>query len=302
MPSRSGVYSTRRSAALLVWRASMLTGWWRSRQVRALARKRAGTRSPAGHPRAGLGASGSRKCASSAGRPGRVQAGGFVDDDPGVLPGDRPGLQGVQGQRQRRCQGLAFGQEGAGGSFADGQDTGDLGDQRHFLDGVFLRGRRRGCQGPGRRRVVGGQPHLQRRGPGLEPGDAGERVQAAVRQNPQRISVTQRVGAGRLRPVGPGAGEGSKHSGSRGEPRPPGFPPCFPHSGCPLSIPKASQDAPTIMTRVGRGASSTDLRLSGVCLNMICPTRPPSDPLGQERAPTGGLTAVTGQPASRMTL
>ena len=69
MPSRSGTNSTRRSAALLAWRVSMLTGWWRSRQVRALARNRHGTRSPAGHPRAGSGASGSRKCASSAAAP-----------------------------------------------------------------------------------------------------------------------------------------------------------------------------------------------------------------------------------------
>ena len=69
MPSRSGTNSTRRSAAHLVWRFSMLTGWWRSRQVRALARNRPGTSSPAGHPRAGSGASGSRKCASSAAAP-----------------------------------------------------------------------------------------------------------------------------------------------------------------------------------------------------------------------------------------
>lgn len=69
MPSRSGVNSTRRSARLRRWRFSMLTGWWRSRQVRALARKRPGTRSPARQPRAGFGASGSRKCASRAAAP-----------------------------------------------------------------------------------------------------------------------------------------------------------------------------------------------------------------------------------------
>ena len=34
-------------------------------------------------------------------RPGRIQAGGFVHHDPGVLPRERPGLQGLQGQRQR---------------------------------------------------------------------------------------------------------------------------------------------------------------------------------------------------------
>ena len=44
----------------------MLTGWCRSRQYRALARNLAGVSSPAAQPRAGFGASGSRKCASSA--------------------------------------------------------------------------------------------------------------------------------------------------------------------------------------------------------------------------------------------
>ncbi len=69
IPSRSGRYSSRRSATDLRWRFSMLTGWWRSRQVRAFCRNREGISSPAGHPRAGLGASGSRKCASSAAAP-----------------------------------------------------------------------------------------------------------------------------------------------------------------------------------------------------------------------------------------
>ncbi|MCY1228177.1 hypothetical protein D9M72_404760 [compost metagenome] len=70
----------------------------------------------------------------------RIQAGGFVDDDPGMLPGDRPGLKRCQGQRQRRGQRLAFVQEGSGGTFADGQDAGDLGHQRHLLGGAFARG------------------------------------------------------------------------------------------------------------------------------------------------------------------
>ena len=69
IPSESGRNSTRRSLALLVWRFSMLSGWWRSRHVRTFERNRYGTRSPAGQPRAGLGASGSRKCASSAAAP-----------------------------------------------------------------------------------------------------------------------------------------------------------------------------------------------------------------------------------------
>ena len=74
MPSRSGTNSTRRSAAHLVWRFSMLTGWWRSRQVRALARNRPGTSSPAGHPRAGSGRVGVQEVRLQRGRPGRVQA------------------------------------------------------------------------------------------------------------------------------------------------------------------------------------------------------------------------------------
>ena len=69
IPSESGRNSTRRSLALLVWRFSMLSGWWRSRHVRTFERNRYGTRSPAGQPRAGFGASGSRKCASSAAAP-----------------------------------------------------------------------------------------------------------------------------------------------------------------------------------------------------------------------------------------
>ena len=192
MPSRSGTNSTRRSAALVVWRSSMLTGWWRSRQARALARNRDGTRSPAGQPRAGLGCVGVQEVRLQPGRPGRIQAGGFVDEDPGVLPGDRPGLQRGQGQRQPRCQYPGVGQEGCGGAFADGQDTGDLGDQGHLLCRLFLRGRRRRHQEPGRPGVVGGQLNLQRGGPGLQPGHLGEPVQATVRQIPQRISITQR--------------------------------------------------------------------------------------------------------------
>jgi hypothetical protein len=66
MPSRSGENRTRRSAAHFAWRFSMLTGWCRSRQVRALARNRPATISPAGQPRTRFAASGSRKCASNA--------------------------------------------------------------------------------------------------------------------------------------------------------------------------------------------------------------------------------------------
>ena len=158
MPSRSGRNSTRRSAALVVWRVSMLAGWWRSRQVRALARNRDGTSSPAGQPRAGSGASGSRKCASSPAAPAGSRALGFVDDDPGVCPGDRPGLQRGQGQRQRRGQCPGVGQEGPGGAFADGQDTGDLGDHGHLLRRRGPAGTPPAAPGPGGLHVLGGQP------------------------------------------------------------------------------------------------------------------------------------------------
>ena len=49
----------------------MLSAWWRSRHVRARCRNRDAGISPAGHPLAGPGASGSRKWASSAAAPAR---------------------------------------------------------------------------------------------------------------------------------------------------------------------------------------------------------------------------------------
>ena len=217
MPSRSGTNSTRRSAALLVWRSSMPAGWWRSRQARALARNRDGTSSPAGQPRAGFGAPGSRKCASSAAAPAASRAAVSSTMIRACCPGDRPGLKGRQGQRQRRRQGPGFGEEGRGGAFADGQDTGDLGHQGHLLDGTVPRGRRRRRQEPGCVRVVGGQPHPQRRGPGLQPGDLGEPVQATVRQPPQRIAVSQRVGSRRIGSLAARSGQGSKRGNRRGD-------------------------------------------------------------------------------------
>ena len=68
----------------------------------------------------------------------------------------------------------------------------------HLLCRLFLRGRRRRHQEPGRPGVIGGQLNLQRGGPGLQPGHLGEPVQATVRQIPQRISITQGIGAGRI--------------------------------------------------------------------------------------------------------
>ena len=125
-------------------------------------------------------------------RPGRIKTGGFIDHDPGVLPGNRPRLQSLQGQRQRRRQHLSVGQEGGGGPFTDRQDTRDLGDHSHLLRGAFLRRRHRRSQRPGNLRVLRGQPDLHRRGPGLQPRHFGHPVQAGIRQLPQQIS-TRRI-------------------------------------------------------------------------------------------------------------
>ncbi len=204
MPSRSGVYSTRRSAALVAWRASMPAGWWRSRQVRALARNRDGTA-----PRPGSRGPGSvlrgPGSAFQPGRPGRIQAAGFVHDDPGVGPGDRPGLKGGQGQRQRRRQGLGFGEEGRGGAFADGQDTGDLGHQGDLLDGAVPRGRRAGGARawlPARSRRPAA-PSTPRSGP-----PAGRPRPARPDRHPPAAAADRRLPTGRQqahRRVSPGA-------------------------------------------------------------------------------------------------
>ena len=144
---------------------------------------------PGGAAAGRVGCVGVQEVRLQPGRPGPVQGGGFVHQDPGVLPGDRPGTQRGQGPRQRRRQGPGFGQQGPGGAFADGQDTRDLGHHRHLLDGAVPRGRRRRGQEPGRLRVVRGQLDLQRRGPGLQPGHLGEPVQTLIGQTPQRISM-----------------------------------------------------------------------------------------------------------------
>ncbi|WP_420716226.1 hypothetical protein [Pseudarthrobacter sp. LT1] len=73
MPSLSGVYSIRRSAAPFTWRFSIDSGWWRSRHPRTLARNRDGTSSPGAAPRAGFGAAGSKKCATSFSAPSEVR-------------------------------------------------------------------------------------------------------------------------------------------------------------------------------------------------------------------------------------
>ena len=218
MPSRSGTYSTRRSAALLVWRSSMLAGWWRSRQARALARNRDGTRSPAGQPRAGFGASGSRKCASSAAAPA----------------GSRPLVSStmiraccqeiVPACRAARVSGSAVvrardsDRRAPAVAFADGQDTGDLGDQRPSPGRCGPAGTPPAAPGPrlparSRRPAA---PSARRSGP---PSGPPRRARPGNRPPaPQRIGVraTGSTTAG-LASLSGRAGQGSQRGNGRGD-------------------------------------------------------------------------------------
>ena len=176
----------------------MLTGWWRSRHTGPGAEPSRGE-VPGRAPPGRIGRAGVQEMRLQPGRPNGIQTRGFVHEDPGVGPGDRPGLQGSQGQRQRRGQGLGLADQRPGALFTDGQDTGELGNHHHLLDRTVMRGQRRRRQGPGRRHIVRGQPNLQRREPGLQPRHLREPVQAGIRQIPQRI--IDRV---RIRPCIPG--------------------------------------------------------------------------------------------------
>ena len=195
MPSRSGRNSTRRSAALVVWRV------FDAGRVVAFPPGAGFGPEPGRNEVPGRAAAGRvrrvrvQEVRLQPGRPGRIQGAGFVDEDPGVGPGDRPGPQGGQGQRQRRGQGPGFGQQGPGGAFADGQGAGDLGDHGHRLRRAVVRGRGRCRQRRGGLHVLGGQGYFQRGGPGLQPGDLGQPVQGSIRPLPQRISIPQGIGA-----------------------------------------------------------------------------------------------------------
>ena len=67
------------------------------------------------------------------GGPGPVKGGGFVGHDPGMLPGDGPGLQGGQGQRQCIGQGVGNPQERTRRPVTDRQGTRNLCRDRHLL-------------------------------------------------------------------------------------------------------------------------------------------------------------------------
>ncbi len=210
MPSRSGRNSTRRSAALVVWRSSMLARWWRSARCGpwpGTGRERGprpGSRGP-GPARPGPGS-------APPARPPRPDPGaGFVDEDPGVGPGDRPGLQRGQGQRQRRGQGPGVGQEGPGGAFADGQDTGDLGDHGHRLHGAVVRGRAPVPPAPRRpaRSRRPASPSARRSGP-----PAGRPRPARPGNHPPPPATDQRLRADRRRPDQPCGRPGAKTAAS----------------------------------------------------------------------------------------
>ncbi len=77
-------------------------------------------------------------------RTGPVQGGGFVRHDPGVLPGNGPGPQGGQGQRQSGGESVRNGQERTRRAVTDSQGTPNLGRDCHLLglDRSVRRGRR----------------------------------------------------------------------------------------------------------------------------------------------------------------
>ena len=68
--------------------------------------------------------------------------------------------------------------------------------------------RARGCLD-----VVRGELRFQRGGPGFQPGDLGQAVQATIRQTPERIRVMKRIGAFGGTSV---AGEAGQHGNGRG--------------------------------------------------------------------------------------
>ena len=209
----------------------MLTGWWRSRQARALARNRDGTRSPAGQPRAGFGASGSRKCASSPAAPAGSRPAVSSTMIRACCQEIVPACSAARVSGSAVVRAWAVGQEGPGGPFADGQDTGDLGDHGHLLGGAFLRGRRRRRQTPGppARSPRPAAPSAPRSGPPAgppRPARPGNRPPAPATD--QRHAGSAPGGSVRSAPI---RRQPARQRTRRRPPRPP----CSPHSTLPCS-------------------------------------------------------------------
>ena len=72
-------------------------------------------------------------------RSGTVQAGGLVTENPGVLPRQCSRLKGSQGERKSGGELLRLRKKGPGGSFADGQYTGDFRGHAHLQRSVIGR-------------------------------------------------------------------------------------------------------------------------------------------------------------------
>jgi len=68
------------------------------------------------------------KCSGS----GILETAGFIHDDPGVLPGDLPCLEGIQSRGQGTGQRMCLPQQSGCGPFPNGQHAGDFRYQAHF--------------------------------------------------------------------------------------------------------------------------------------------------------------------------
>ena len=249
IPSESGRNSTRRSLALLVWRFSMLSGWWRSRHVRTFERNRYGTRSPAGQPRAGFGASGSRKCASSAAAPAGSRLAVSSTMARACAQEIVPACKAfrVSGKRFVRARQSPRNAPAVPAPTVRTQATSAVtAISWHFAS---CSGHRRCSHGVGGPHIGRGHQHLQRSKPRLHPDHAGQAVQALIRQIPQRI-IPQRAGPGRTSPAqnrtdqsvirtgqigavrssAVGAAPGERNPAPPSTPQQPPAPPCPPHS------------------------------------------------------------------------
>ncbi len=118
-----------------------------------------------------------------------VEIGGFIDQDPGVLPRDRPGLQRGQCQRQAGGQLVGLGQQSARALFGDCQNARDLRNHGHFLGRVVPRGHGRCRHVAGRAGVAGGEVDFQSSQFRLRAGDLRQPVQTCTGPPAQRIGV-----------------------------------------------------------------------------------------------------------------